>query len=715
MTNGLCWWKDAPSKADLDACQPRWRAEFEAAQPKVFIALGEIIGDYFFGEEQKRGAMVWSKEFNCWTMKTNHPSSVIRGTHVNIFNIMRDFMKLKDVLTWPNAPLAEIDYQVIYDSVIAQALLDALPKDEPVALDVESRYKTGKEILCVGVSSSQGTFVFHKDCLPGLKWPEDVLWTMHNGLFDRRKMKEELGANIWIAEDTLLQSYSLDERGGGEEERDDNMKVGVHGLKTLLSEFRGQPLYDIKGIEKEWDKGPEGEQAVMRYNAIDTEGTRWLVNYQRPKQEKDNVRGMYENILIPAANALGKVREHGVFIDQEATAMLYVPWALKEIELRETLQDESGVENLGSPKQIAHYIYDVLGLNPPQISKNNIVKQQIKTDRTTNKFALEMFKEEVPWVRKLLEWRQVEHMINTYMRGVLDDLEEDGRIHPDPIIHGTRTGRLAYRNPPVQTIPLHTEVDRESREVVGLDIALVRGMFAAPPPHPKFGEMELIEADYRQAELWVAHFWSGDEGLLEALETGDFHGATAQDIFDVNPSDANFALRRYESKRVTFGILYGRGVNSLVESFGHNERYWGRAIDTWSKKYWRYWERREQEKKNVIRDGEQQALSGRKRRYWIVLNHNNLNEAINMPIQTMGHEHLLMSVIKLVLQERLEPFGAHVLFEVHDSIMFESPVAKREPVLRTIREVMEEPMFGFPRGLTVDIKAGKSWLTVKPV
>jgi len=535
---------------------------------------------------------------------------------------------------------------------------------------------------------------------------------MQNGIFDAGRLSRRYGIQLTIKDDTLLQDYSLDERGGSDKEEDASVGVGVHGLKGQAAEYLGAPDWNEKGVETIWDSGLDGRKRIMRYNAHDTEYTRRLSIRHREKQEKDNVRDVYNRLMLPAANALREIRDYGVYIDQYELSKFAAKWIPELMRLEEELRDASGIDNFGSPQQIAKYLYDDMHfVIPERWSKNMLASEATVSGRTTNKYVLDQLAEyeDTPpeiseWLKKLKDWRKIDHLFNTYVTGIEDDIEEDGRIHPDPKLHGTRTGRLSYSNPPVQTIPNH---DEDFDWIKGSE---VRRIFGVPSK-----DLEIMELDYKQAELWVAWMVSQDPALLEALETGDFHAATTELVFGIKPGHPDFDMRRYDSKRVTFGIFYGRGANNLSIVFGHTRAYWQAIIDKWEETYHVYIAYRNSIKKQAIHNGELVAVSGRKRRFWTVLNHKTLNEAINMPIQATGHDFLLDSLIRIQLQRMLEPFGGHILWEIHDSIIVEAPRNMRKEIVETARNVMCEPKFDLPRGLQVDIKAGHNWFDVEKV
>jgi uracil-DNA glycosylase family 4 len=741
FTNLCCSWDDEPTEEMKAECRPRLMQELAEAQPKLLIALGAQARDALLPAKQRRGWPIWSDTYGCWTMYTVHPAAIIRkeGAHF-LFDLMRDIMKVPRIVGWNvNEVQADVQYEVIEDYESAQQLLISL-KGQYTAIDVESRYKHSQGLLCAGLATDNGTYVLVGDRALAALDDYEIKWEAQNGIFDIGKIRELLGKTLRLHEDSLLMDYSLDERGGKEDEAGTEgalaggkkgYPVGIHGLESMAVEFLGVKPWKkdkLGSIEEVWDSGEEGRQRVIEYNAKDVTFTHRLVNHFRPLQSSDGVRDMYNKLLIPASNALSQIRQYGVLVDPDVLTLLKLEWAPRWLELEDRLitAAKGHVDNVGSAPQILKYVYDVMGVTPKDTTKNQLKTEKTKGGRSTSKWAIDDLSkrdDEVGhWLKDLIEWRQIDHLLNTYVTGIENLMDSNYRVHPDPILFGTRPGRLAYNNPAINTIPKHGE-----------ELSKVRRAFIAPPGY------ELIEADFRQSELWWCYFHSGDMAIKRALDSGDFHGATTTSVFGVSPPTpctnpskdgvpclrceachyaADFDVKRHDSKRISFGILYGRGAKSLSEAdygSGHSFAYWRDAVKTWERTYPDFWDWRKGIKHTASEEGEIQSLSGRKRRFWVILDYDQLNEAINMPIQAMSHDNLLSSLIQIQLENMLEPYGAHILFEIHDAMMIESPIAMRESVIGVIRSVMELPRFGAPQGVPVDISVGRNWLNVKKV
>ncbi len=88
--------------------------------------------------------------------------------------------------------------------------------------------------------------------------------------------------------------------------------------------------------------------------------------------------------------------------------------------------------------------------------------------------------------------------------------------------------------------------------------------------------------------------------------------------------------------------------------------------------------------------------------------------AINMPIQGTAADIMKIAMIRVA--ERLAAAGspARMLLQVHDELLFEVPRTGVDELVALVRETMETAMpLDVP--LTVDVKAGDDWESMRPV
>ena len=152
-------------------------------------------------------------------------------------------------------------------------------------------------------------------------------------------------------------------------------------------------------------------------------------------------------------------------------------------------------------------------------------------------------------VDKLLKYRETSKQLSTYIQGLHKHIIH----HPDgcAFIHGrlnhvaTATGRLSSTAPNLQNISNNP----------------IKVVFVS-----RFGaDGVLVEFDFAQLEVAVLAHISGCKQLIADISGGkDIHSELYFDMNGVRPSDSE----RKWFKKLTFGLLYGAGANTLAENAG---------------------------------------------------------------------------------------------------------------------------------------------------
>ncbi|KKL06493.1 hypothetical protein LCGC14_2595460, partial [marine sediment metagenome] len=69
-----------------------------------------------------------------------------------------------------------------------------------------------------------------------------------------------------------------------------------------------------------------------------------------------------------------------------------------------------------------------------------------------------------PCATVFLESRKNAKLHNTYVKGNLEKVDVNNRVHTDFNQHIVRTGRLSSSNPNLQNIPIRTDIGRKVRD-----------------------------------------------------------------------------------------------------------------------------------------------------------------------------------------------------------------------------------------------------------
>lgn len=200
----------------------------------------------------------------------------------------------------------------------------------------------------------------------------------------------------------------------------------------------------------------------------------------------------------------------------------------------QTKEEKALVEpiNFGSQKQMVGLLFSKEGFNFPvlEYTVNKDTKQQSDNPSTSEATLLKLKEyDKTGFIDTLLELRGHQTINSTFIVGLGDLVQDDKKVHPTFLIHGTTSGRLSSRNPNGQNIP---------KTMVNPDVKL---QFIPPEGHLFF------TYDYSQAELRILAHLAGEETMLEWFRTGkDIHLASACKKYH---EDYNEILKIYEDEQ----------------------------------------------------------------------------------------------------------------------------------------------------------------------
>jgi len=685
-------------------CRPRFDQEIAELKPYLIIAFGDVTCTTLLGEKigRVRGVPLWSKIYNCYIMPCYQPVAMFNDINV-LYDCVRDFKKIEHILDWkPFGAQGEYNYSVVSTKEEAQAILDSIPEFALCTVDIECNPALQdpdiftNRLLCLAICwDGKHAFVFPSETIDGCIWPlhKNIRWGYQQGQYDIQGILRYLGIEIPLSEDSLLASYALDERtpravkgeGGG------GFK-GIHGLKQQAREFEGAGFYEDE-VASSWKTGIFDYEKLHRYNAGDAVYTWRRINDMLPKLRDDGVERLYYDLLLPAARMFTRLQYRGIGFDPEAARDVLSKFMERRELLDEEIEEEAndygwpGYINLNSWKQLSKLLYNLIGIEHPAAP-------------STARAVLEEI--DHPIVDKILFRRTLDHMISVYLEGPIYDLKSDLRLHPDVLINGTVSGRLAYKNPPVGTIP-KAGVDDEFLEL--------RRIFSARSGYV------LLEADYAQAEMRVAAFECGDPNLQADLSKSvSVHLLTASRILNKPPDQVTEYEKVYRGKKVNFGILYGIGPGALSNrrtGMNCSVNTAREALRSWHKAYSHYQPWANDLIKHVRKHGEIQTVTGRKRRVPAIINDKQQRQIVNFAIQSPAGDYTLTSMLEL--EPLLLEYESWPWFINHDSITFELKEDHLHKTIPLIAEIMQKPRFPNWPGLPIEIKMGKNMLDMKTV
>ena len=467
---------------------------------------------------------------------------------------------------WKNLKTAH--YEDENDIIV---LIDYLATQKEIAIDIESRHTgfydnnllllmsfTWKDNVAASIRG------FTPKVVNKLQWlfnHKNIKFIWQNGKFDTSKLKLWYDLDVRIDEDTMYMHHI-----------GFNENKGTHDLETLAMVYLQAPDWksELDRYKKEicrqrkikldaftYDLFPD--EVLIPYAHKDTIATYRLYKLFKKMFPKEKELIYYK--VIEAANAFADIERYGVYVDKnkimELDEHLSKEIERVENEIQEMVKDKWNPERYMSETG-AKSAPEIFNQNSPQQLKWMLSQFNITVGATDEK-TLSRYKKKSELINKILEIRKLNKYHKTYVIGIQNAIEEDGRVHTTFNLHGTATGRLSSSNPNLQNIPRDKTI---------------KNIFSATPGYV------LTQADYSQAELRVLAVLSDDPWLKNIyINNEDLHDKVAEQYYgkDFTKED------RVKAKTVNFGIIYGRTEHTLAEQLNISKTEAKRLLVDWYK------------------------------------------------------------------------------------------------------------------------------------
>ncbi len=422
---------------------------------------------------------------------------------------------------------------------------------------------------------------------------------------------------------------------------------------------------------------------------------KFIYNTVSPLKDKlieNNQIDLLTNIEMPLSIVLAKMELTGIRIDKKQLEDMKEDIKIKIELISKDIYNYAGHEfNISSPKQLGEVLFDELKL--PYAKKN-------KTGYVTDANVLGKLIE-YPIIKQILEYRLLNKLYTTYLEGILNATQPDGKIHTIYTQALTRTGRLSSIEPNLQNIPIRNEFGR-----------LIRKAFIPEE------NSQIMSSDYSQIELRIFAHLSNTKELIEAFNNKmDIHTKTAMDIFKV-PDYAVTKNMRRQAKAVNFGILYGISPYGLAEDIGISPKEAKAFIDTYFKTYPGIKDYMNKEIEEAHKNGYVKTIMNRTRNIEELSSSNYMQRsmgermALNTPIQGSSADILKKAMIEIDEKFKEENIKSTMLLQVHDELIFNVLNEEKEKVKNIVKETMEHTIkLNVP--LEVDIEFGNNWYDAK--
>lgn len=419
-----------------------------------------------------------------------------------------------------------------------------------------------------------------------------------------------------------------------------------------------------------------------------------LYVYLKGRIKEEGMEELYYNVEHPLIGVLSSMEVVGFNVNEEILESLAVKFKEEikntEKEIYALCEEEF---NISSPKQLGKILFEKLDL--PVIKKT-------KTGYSTNADVLEKLKDKHPVIEKIIYYRQITKLNSTYVEGLKNVIDVDGRIHSSFNQTVTTTGRLSSTEPNLQNIPVKYEMGREIRKVF----------------IPKEKGDILLSCDYSQIELRVLAHMSDDANMIDAFKHhNDIHTKTASEVFKV-PVEEVTSLMRSRAKAVNFGIVYGISDFSLSQDLKITRKEAAEYMAIYFDRYPKIKDFLQGAIDSAKEDGYVLTLLNRRRFIPEIKSSNkiviSLGErlAMNAPIQGSAADIIKLAMVKVYERLKKEGLASEIILQVHDELILNVKPNELEKVKNLVIEEMEN-VFKLSVPLDVDVNLGKNWYEAK--
>lgn len=579
---------------------------------------------------------------------------------------------------------------------------------ELMSVDIETNIKTA-DLLCVGFAASARTayvfpahFTDHIRTLCASSIPKIAQY----GLFDAFHLawnQMPLANVLW---DTHAQHHCLD-------------AADEHTLEYMASVDTRQPYWkDLHKGKKAREAFGSNSKALYHYNGLDACVTYELAVTYFERLKASGKLGFYAKHYRAMFQPLLDMMLHGFRVDEVGRNLKYNALRAEydaHLAALATLAGESLIaEKDFSKLKLEKFLYTTLGM--PKQTRIRKGERKLSADETAIRKLLEKYPDRFGVAgNHILEARRKAKLSTFYGEGIAD---QDGYVRCQ-YRYTTTTGRLSSAKNPRGTGMNLQNVDREARDV-----------FMADPGHI------LLTLDYSQIESRIVGILTGDAELIEMASRmpweWDEHTFIASIVLGKPAEEVttkpNGGERYYAGKKPNHASNYGLMGKLLSELLAKEgilvtadeaQHYIDTVMERFPAK--RQWQRRIQDevmaKKKLVT-----PIFGRELDFtW----------ALTRPAMTSGEVFRAAFAFKpqAIAADMTNQFGviaahtfltesglsaqgkAHLIAQVHDSVMFSVDPEVAWQVYRAVKASMERPLGleGVPLRVPVGVTVGESW------
>jgi DNA polymerase-1 len=561
------------------------------------------------------------------------------------------------------------DYELITNAAELRTSIAELSKHQVLGLDTEttSLNPYAGRMRLVQLSAPDGVRIIdlYSFAEGALKKGEDLaplrdllaaarpIKVAHNAKFDAKWIKHTLDVEIGGLFDTLLASQIIS--AGDMDER--------HGLQAVAARYLNETVDKAERLS-DWSGQLSASQ--LEYAALDAA-------LMLPLREK-MIERLKADALLRCAQLefecvlpVAAIELSGFYLDPT----LWREQLNKVQKVRARLADELQEMLAEGAIQGSLFGRAEINLDSHVQLTESLKRLGVPLPDSTRNWKLQPLAAEYPVVAKLLEYRTMQKALTSYGENILEMISPvTGRLHADFRQIGAPTGRFACTNPNIQQVPHDIEYRR---------------CFRAPEGR------KLLIADYSQIELRILADFTGDQGFIDAFNSGaDLHRVTAAQVFNVPLENVTKEQRDF-AKRLNFGVVYGIGAQRFSIMTGMKlsdaedvlRKYFAtyRQLDAWLR----------DAAQRAVRERTSRTASGRLARFRFDPEDRQAVSLVqrngkNTPIQGSSAD-ILKRALRL-LHDNLKGTSACVVNIVHDEIVVETDEAEAEAISKVVEDAM---------------------------
>ncbi len=412
-----------------------------------------------------------------------------------------------------------------------------------------------------------------------------------------------------------------------------------------------------------------------------------------PALKAEKMTSLMTDIELPLVPVLADMEYVGVRIDTDALVATASGMEERSNQLCEEIYEIAGEQfNVGSPAQVGEILFGKMQLDPKA--------KKTKTGQySTSEDILEKIAWKSPIVGKILEYRQIKKLLNTYLNALPSVInKETGKIHTNYNQTVTATGRLSSSSPNLQNIPVRDEMGRD-----------IRRAFIPDPGHL------FLSADYSQIELRLVADFANDQTMIEAFRKGDdIHAITAAKINHV-PLENVTPDERRKAKTANFGILYGITAFGLASRLQIPRQEAKDLIDGYFSTFPSIHQYMSRSVEEAREHGYAITHMGRKRRLPDINSKNPVvrgyaeRNAINAPVQGTAADVMKIAMVGIWQEMQEKGLKSKMIMQVHDELNFDV-IPGEEGRLQEIVERRMQASWDGKVPLTASSGIGANWL-----